>query len=223
MRSTGIDHTVPYTAVVMTREDGKLTKAYPLPEGYCFAAFAPEDEENWVQLQTLVTHVENAAQGRQIFREEFLLAGEEIPCEDCPGYAKTVERTVLVKTQDGELVGVATLWTGDTFGENWQRVHWVAVHPDHQGKGIAKCMIARMLELYGELGCDTPIYLTTQTKTYRAVRVYAQMGFVPYMGEKPVNWPFQSDRPKGSFKEENEAAWQLIRQKLAEEGFLPMF
>ena len=216
MRNTGIDHAVPYTAVVMTRENAENFPAYSLPEGYHFAIFAPEDEENWVQLQTVVTHVENEQQGRQIFRREFLQAGEEILCEECPGYAETVRRTVLVKDSAGNLVGAATLWMGDTFGETWQRVHWVAVHPDHQGKGIAKCMIARVLELYKELGCDTPIYLTTQTKTYRAVRLYAQMGFVPYMGKKPVNWTCKSEFPKESFEEENEAAWQLIREKLAQ-------
>lgn len=216
MRNTGIDHAVPYTAVVMTRENAENFPAYSLPEGYHFAIFAPEDEENWVQLQTVVTHVENEQQGRQIFRREFLQAGEEILCEECPGYAETVRRTVLVKDSAGNLVGAATLWMGDTFGETWQRVHWVAVHPDHQGKGIAKCMIARVLELYKELGCDTPIYLTTQTKTYRAVRLYAQMGFVPYMGKKPVNWTYKAEFPKESFEEENEAAWQLIREKLAQ-------
>ena len=219
MRNTGIDHAVPYTAVVMTRENGDNFPSYSLPNGYHFAAFTPEDEENWVRLQTVVTHVDSAIQGKQIFREEFLMAGEEIPCEECPGYGETVRRTVLVKDAADTLVGAATLWTGDTFGKLWQRVHWVAVHPEHQGKGIAKCMLARMLELYGELGCDTPIYLTTQTKTYRAVRIYAQMGFAPYLGEKPVNWPFQSELPKESFQEENEAAWRLIREKLAESGF----
>lgn len=218
MRSTGIDHAVPYTAVVMTRENGDDFPSYPLPDGYHFAVFTPQDEENWVQLQTVVTHVDSAIQGKQIFRKEFLMAGEEIPCEECPGYAETVRRTVLVKDDMGTLVGAATLWTGVTFGDTWQRVHWVAVHPDHQGKGIAKCMLARMLELYKELECDTPIYLTTQTKTYRAVRIYAQMGFTPYMGEKPVNWSCQSELPKETFQEENEAAWRLIREKLAQSG-----
>ena len=216
MNRTGIDHAVPYTAVVMTRENGKLLKKYPLPEGYCFAPFMPEDEENWIQLQLEVTHVENYAQGKQIFREEFLQAPEGIACEQCPGYPEVVKRMVQIKDATGNLVGVATLWMGDTFGEVWPRVHWVAVHPDHQGKGLAKCMLARLLQLYEELACDTPIYLTTQTKTYRAVRVYKQMGCSPYMGEKPVNWPFQSDIPKGSFSAENEAAWHLVRGKLAE-------
>ena len=216
MRNTGIDHAVPYTAVVMTRANAENFPAHALPEGYHFATFTPADETAWVQLQTVVTHVENEQQGRQIFREEFLQAGEKVPCAECPGYAETVRRTVLVKDAAGNLVGAATLWMGDTFGETWQRVHWVAVHPDHQGKGLAKCMLARMLELYQELDCKTPIYLTTQTKTYRAVRIYAQMGFVPYLGEKPANWPFQSELPKATFREENEAAWQLIREKLAE-------
>ena len=218
MHRTGIDHAVPYTAVVMTRENGTLTKEYPLPAGYRFAPFTPEDEENWIRLQLEVTHVESYAQGKRIFREEFLQAPEGVPCEECPGYPAVVDRTVQIKDEAGSLVGVATLWMGDTFGEVWQRVHWVAVHPDHQGKGLAKCLIARMLQLYGELNCDTPIYLTTQTKTYRAVRVYGQMGFTSYMGEKPANWPFRSDLPQESFEAENEAAWKLIREKLAEAG-----
>lgn len=216
MSATGIDHAVPYTAVVMVRENAENIPGYPLPDGYHFAPFTPRDEENWVRLQAEVTHVQSKEQGKQIFREEFLQAGEDIPCEKCAGYKETVRRTILVKTDTGELVGAATLWMGDTFGQLWQRVHWVAVHPDHQGKGLAKCMLARMLELYRELGFNTPIYLTTQTKTYRAVRIYGQMGFTPYMGPKPANWSFRSDIPKESFEEENEAAWQLIRQKLAE-------
>lgn len=216
MKNTGIDHAVPYIAVAMTREDGKNAPVYPLPEEYHFAPFTPEDEENWVQLQFEVTHVQSLQQGRQIFREEFLRAAEGIPCEQCPGYEDVCQRTVQVKDHYGNLVGVATLWMGDTFGSVWQRVHWVAVHPDHQGKGLAKCMIARMLQLHEELGCSSPIYLTSQTKSYRAVRLYKQMGFIPYMGEKPANWPFQSDLPKGSFAEENEAAWELIRTKLEE-------
>ena len=219
MKRTGIDHTVPYTAVVMIRKNAENIPAYPLPEGYHFAVFTPEDEENWVRLQAEVTHVQSREQGRAIFREEFLQAPEGVPCADCPGYEKTVQRMVLVKTASGELVGAAALWTGDTFGAVWQRVHWVAVHPDHQGKGLAKSILARLLGLYGELGCDTPIYLTTQTKTYRAVRIYRQLGFAPYTGEKPANWPFRSDIPGESFAEENEAAWQLIRKKLAENNF----
>ena len=220
MRKTGIDHTVPYTAVVMVRENGENVPAYSLPEGYHFAPFTPADEENWVRLQTEVTHVENLQQGKKIFREEFLQAAAEVPCEDCPGYEEVVKRTVQVKDTQDNLVGVATLWTGDTFGSLWQRVHWVAVHPDHQGKGLAKCMVARMLQLYRELGCETPVYLTSQTKSYRAVRIYKQMGFVPYMGEKPVNWPFQSDLPQNSFEAENNAAWELIREKLAEANLI---
>lgn len=216
MKRTGIDHTVPYTAVVMIRENARNSPEYPLPEGYRFAAFTPEDEENWIRLQLEVTHVESYDQGKRIFRQEFLRAGEGIPCETCPGYEETVLRTVLIKDDTGTLVGAATLWTGDTFGKLWQRVHWVAVHPDHQGKGLAKCMLARMLRLYGELGCDSPIYLTTQTKTYRAIRIYRQLGFTPYMGEKPMHWPYRSELPQDSFREENEAAWKLIREKLAE-------
>ena len=216
MRTTGIDHAVPYTAVVMTRENAEHIPEYPLPQGYHFATFTPDDEARWVQLQAEVTHVESEEQGKQIFREEFLQAPEGVPCESCPGYEDVVKRTVQVKDAAGNLVGVGILWMGDIFGEVWPRVHWVAVHPEHQGKGLAKCILARMLELYRELGCNAPIYLTTQTKTYRAVRIYAQMGFKPYMGEKPLHWPFQSDLPKETFREENEAAWKLIREKLAE-------
>ena len=205
MNRTGIDHAVPYTAVVMVRENGADYPVYTLPEGYHYALFTPADEEQWIRLQAEVTHVESYVQGKRIFREEFLQAPEGIPCEECPGYPAVVDRTVQIKDAAGNLVGVATLWTGDTFGKTWQRAHWVAVHPDHQGKGLAKCLIARMLQLYGERNCDTPIYLTPQTKTYRAVRVYGQMGFAPYMGKKPANWPFQSDLPQDSFEAENES------------------
>ena len=53
MRSTGIDNAVPYTAVMMTRENAEGFTTYSLPEGYHFVPFTAEDEEKWVQLQVV--------------------------------------------------------------------------------------------------------------------------------------------------------------------------
>ncbi|WP_459169035.1 GNAT family N-acetyltransferase, partial [Natronospora cellulosivora (SeqCode)] len=46
------------------------------------------------------------------------------------------------------MVATAFLWHGNHFGKEFQRVHWVAVHPDHQGKNIGKALITKVLEIY---------------------------------------------------------------------------
>ena len=75
-----------------------------------------EDEENWVQLQTVVTHVDSASQGRQIFRQEFLLAGEETPPqtfssgalleENLERFADSFDFSILTPVQEPVIVDV---------------------------------------------------------------------------------------------------------------------
>ena len=78
----------------------------------------------------------------------------------------------------------------------------------------AKRAITLAQEAATELG-HSYVYLTTQTWSYRAAGIYARFGFSPYMGEKPVNWPFVCALPLPNFDAENHKAWELIGQKLA--------
>ena len=107
-------------------------------------------------------------------------------------------------------MATASLWNGDTFGETRHRIHWVAVHPDYHGKGLAKALLTQLMTLYNELGFKGDLYLVTQTWSYKAINIYENFGFAPYQGMKPANW-YGED-----YETMNDKAWELIHQKISE-------
>lgn len=216
----GLDRTLPFIAVVMETDNAAAHPPCALPAGFSFAWFTPGREEDWVALQLSVEHVDTADEGRDIFRREFLLdcAGPDdlrtfSRPEQYPGYEKLCRRMLFVLDPDGRPAGTGALWTGATFGRVRQRLHWIAVSPAYQGRGLSKAIVARLLELCTELG-EQDAYLTTQTWSYKAAGVYKKMGFHPYIGEKPAEWPFACALNLPDFAAENAAAWAIINEKL---------
>ena len=69
----GIDHSLPFIAVIMEKGDAGIHPEFRLPEGFSFSFFQPGDEERWAQLQLSVEHVDTLQQAEDIFRQEFLL------------------------------------------------------------------------------------------------------------------------------------------------------
>jgi len=76
-------------------------------------------------------------------------------------------------------VGTATAWYNEDFlGQSCGRLHWVAIHPDFQGRGLAKPMISLALKSLRKR--YTRCYLTTDTHRLRAIRIYLDFGFEPH-------------------------------------------
>jgi GNAT superfamily N-acetyltransferase len=96
--------------------------------------------------------------------------------------------------QGGEPVGTATAWT-DTRGTYCGRVHWVAILPEHQGRGLAKPLLSivcrKLLEMGHSKGC-----LSTSTARVAAINLYLKFGFQPLI---------QSD--------EDEVAWSTFERR----------
>ena len=91
---------------------------------------------------------------------------------------------LFVVAPDGEYVGTASLWNGLFYGEKKQRIHWVAVKDSHSGKGIAKAMLSRLMQLYCELGYSGFIYLLTGTRNWHAVTLYRKFGFREHVSDR---------------------------------------
>lgn len=216
----GLDHSLPFIAVVMEKHNADDHPQYTLPDGFFFSPFRPGDEERWAQLQLSVEHVHTLQEARDIFEQEFLMDGIRrtgrvySDVTQYPGYDKLRRRMLLVMDSKGQLAGTGALWTGDTFGDLRQRLHWIAVAPAYQGLGLAKAIVSELLNICTALR-HSYVYLTTQTWSYRAVGVYTRFGFTPYMGKRPVHWPFTSDVHLQDFYAENQLAWEMIGQKLA--------
>lgn len=64
--------------------------------------------------------------------------------------------------------------------------------------------------MYNYLEYKDFIYLTTQTWSYKAIKIYLDFGFEPYVGEKEDNWTGSND----GFDNEKLIVWNSIMDKI---------
>ena len=118
---------------------------------------------------------------------------------------------LFVRDKDGKVVATGTLWNGIYLGKECQRLHWIATDESCKGKGIAKAMVTRLLDIYNDLGYKGFIYLITESWCYSAVNIYRKFGFKEYVGENPVE---EFDMSDEEFKKQNELGIRLISEKI---------
>ena len=193
-----LDKSIPHIGVLMTRTDLAVYPRFALPEGYTFSFYQPGYDKAWAALQASVEQVDSTKEAEDIFSREFASKPEWMH-----------RQCLFVLDGQNRLAATASLWNGRHFGYEHLRVHYVATALEFQGKGLAKALMTKLLEMASELVYDNFLYLTSQTWSWKALNLYAQFGFLPYRGEKPVEWRSEN------FKEETRAAWALIDEKIS--------
>ena len=226
----GLDRSLPHIGVIMEKDD---TRDYPkaeLPPGYRFSKYKPGFEKQWADLQYEVEETDTLEEAELVFKSEFLDGksmdwinreknhSETSEIEAALFYTQMCERMVFIVDDGDTVFGTGCVWGGKMFGEELPRLHGVAVSPEHQGKGIAKALVSKLLDIYNELGYSGYIYLTSQTWSYKAINIYMKFGFKPYLGEKPQSWT-SVNLTSGNFepwdyKEKNIEAWDMINEKI---------
>jgi mycothiol synthase len=86
-----------------------------------------------------------------------------------------------IHEESGKIMGTCMAthdptWEAPFCGE----VGWTAVHPDHQGNGIGRALIGAVLDRFLADGYCC-IHLYTEIWRLAALKVYLQLGFVPYL------------------------------------------
>lgn len=137
-----------------------------LPSGYSIRGYEEGDEEAWLDIHRQADSHNGFPQGR--FEEEFGGAPDLLP-----------ERQVYLLDAAGAPVGTATGWFDPEFREgDWGRVHWVAIRPNEQGKGLSRPLLAEVLRRLRR-SRHRRAYLTTATFRLPAIRLYLRSGFYP--------------------------------------------
>ena len=80
------------------------------------------------------------------------------------------------REEDGLAVGTAMAWVEDARVLDSGCVHWVAVLPDHQRKGIGRFLTLRVLDKFKELGLPKA-HLWTERYRDGAIKMYERLGF----------------------------------------------
>ena len=79
---------------------------------------------------------------------------------------------LLVVEHDGEVVG--SVMVGYEGHRGW--VNYLAVHPDHQGRGFGRRLMERAEEILGQLGC-AKVNLQVRSSNEAAIGFYRRIGY----------------------------------------------
>jgi GNAT superfamily N-acetyltransferase len=137
-----------------------------LPAGYAIRWYEKGDESMWAQIQQQADQYNTITP--QTFAHEFGTDVGALEARQCYLYDSAMTP-----------IGTASAWYGDARrGADWGRVHWVAILPDMQGRGLSKPLLTIICHRLRELG-HTRTYLDTETPRIPAICLYLKFGFVP--------------------------------------------
>lgn len=144
---------------------------FDLPPGIGFRTFRPGDEAVWAHIQDtadLFNHVTVETHRRDYGTDAAVLA----------------QRQFFLENEAGEAIASASAWWTDDYAEagggRWGEVHWVAMLPEWQGRGLARPLMTLVLNRMAELGHERA-QLNTATIRLPAVNLYLRFGFVPHL------------------------------------------
>lgn len=163
-----LDKSVPYKRVIMklNYSNNNFSKDINLPEGYSFKMYEPGFENYWAETETEVLEYKMKEEAIEYFKKELIPYQEQLK-----------KRMVFIMNQEGVAVANACAWYINYKGRHQAHVHFVAVRPDYQGRGLGKAIFAKILTIFPIYEAGEDIYLHTQTWSHVAIRMYLKMGF----------------------------------------------
>jgi GNAT superfamily N-acetyltransferase len=137
-----------------------------LPPHFSLRWYQPGDEAHWVQIHLQADQINPIT--LPLFAEQF---GSNA--------ALLSQRQCYLLGQEALPIGTGTAWFKHDFEDgSWGRVHWLAILPAYQGRGLAKPLLSAICQRLRELG-HPRAYLTTSSLRLPAIRLYQSFGFVP--------------------------------------------
>ncbi len=132
---------------------------HPLPAGFSFRWWREGDRETWVRIHTLAEKLVPATAA--VYDQQF--GGNE---------RELARRQAFLLEATGCEIGTGTAWFDGEVG----RVHWIAIVPEFQGRGLSKPLLTVVCTRLAELG-HRRAYLTTDSRRAAALALYQSFGF----------------------------------------------
>lgn len=160
------DRSIPFYNLIL-RCGGWRGEEAPPPEGFRLRGFRPGDEEAWAALEWEIVDFASQEEAREYFTRTYGPPSQEL-----------ARRCVFAVDGQGRAVGTCTAWRdpGPEGGEA-ASLHWLAVSPQWQGRGLGRALCRKTLSIFRELG-EFPVYIHTQPWSWKALLLYVREGFL---------------------------------------------
>ena len=178
-----LDKSLPYVGIFMKRPAGTPFVEFPLPDGFRYVLYQPDDEVCWARIETSVLEFDSEFDAVSYFSRKFKPETEELQ-----------KRLLFIESDNGKKIATANAWWHHVNNKRRAWLHWVAVDPEFQGLGLGKAITSESTRIMLELEGDVDIYLSTQTWSHKAIRIYQKFGYEPtdekilYKGNKDSNY-----------------------------------
>ncbi len=161
-----MNKTLEARRILMTRQSLEAFPVFPVPKGFKLRSYEPGFEDHWVAIHLAAE--KEIPISMELFRLRFGLDASVLAA-----------RQIYLFNHNDQPVGTITAWFDTDFeGQSYGRLHFLAVTPKYQGKGLAKVLMSSGLQRLKDLG-HTQAYLSTSSNRIGAIRLYLQFGFVP--------------------------------------------
>ncbi len=156
---------------------------WPFPPGYAVRSMGRDEGPLWERVWRETEPFDAIKPG--LFAHEF---GTDP--------AAIESRCFFLTAPGGAIAGTISAWQSVLEdGRLYGQIHWVAVHPKHQGRGLCKPLMTHAMNCLSTR--HDRCFLGTATRRLPAIKVYLDFGFVPDM-----TFP------------DAERAWALVRADL---------
>lgn len=161
-----MDEVIAGIGVSMVRHNLDDIPQFDLPEPYSMKLYQSGDGEAWLRIEK--ESEKHFPVEDELFEDQF---GNELELLS--------NRQFFICDENGKEIGTATAWFNNDYnGLVYGLVHWVAIVPSEQGKGLAKPLMSAVCNRLKELGYDRAL-LNTSTARIPAINLYLKFGFVP--------------------------------------------
>lgn len=161
-----LDKRIPYYEVWMTRSGGKPIPPANLAKGFRFVHYRQGDEVEWAKIESSVSEFSDEQEALAYFSQAF-----------APFPTQLSMRMLFIENEHGEKVATCTAWWKNVNGMTVPLLHWLAVKPQFQRKGLAAALVAKITSSLSEAEPEAVIYLHTQTWSHQAIQLYKKFGY----------------------------------------------
>ena len=168
----------------MARTSLEGIPAFALPAGFSLRWYQPGDEAHWRRIHLAAERFVEITP--ELFRQQFGAGTKERWRQPASAHERQhrlnsrllQERQCYLLDPCGDVIGTGTAWFGDVEGARWGRVHWMAILPEFQRRGLGQGLMTAICQRLRVLGHERA-YLHTSAARIPAIRLYLKFGFTP--------------------------------------------
>lgn len=126
--------------------------------------YKDSDVKHWARLEYLIDDFESEKAAAEYFNTKYANCSE------------IFDRCFFAVDKNGAVIGSCIAWYDELNGESVSSLHWLVVDTKYQDLGVGKALLNSVMKFYKSKDAF-PVYLHTQTWSYKAILLYDKFGF----------------------------------------------